>query len=76
MFAQNIDHGYTLEPLHLGGPNEYPRPMFKKKKRRKKVYPCKPHFYYIKVGCKGFYLHGRVVMMIPVCVAEFKEGSQ
>ena len=22
-------------------------------KIRKKVYPCKPQFYYIKVGCKG-----------------------
>ena len=22
-------------------------------KNKKKVYPCKPQFYYIKVGCKG-----------------------
>ena len=22
----------------------------------KKVYPCKPQFYYIKVGCKGVYI--------------------
>ena len=23
---------------------------------RKNVYPCKPQFYYIKVGCKGVFL--------------------
>ena len=27
-FAQNIDHGYTLEPPRRGGSNEYPRSMF------------------------------------------------
>ena len=25
-------------------------------KIRKKVYPCKPQFYYIKVGCKGVFI--------------------
>ena len=25
-------------------------------KIRKDVYPCKPHFYYIKVGCKGVFV--------------------
>ena len=24
---------------------------------KKNGYPCKPHFYYIKVGCKGYTLH-------------------
>ena len=24
-------------------------------KKEKNVYPCKPQFYYIKVGCKGVY---------------------
>ena len=28
IFAQNIDRGYTLEPPHLGGSNEYPQSMF------------------------------------------------
>ena len=28
IFAQNIDRGYTLEPPHWGGSNEYPRSMF------------------------------------------------
>ena len=25
-------------------------------KIRKNVYPCKPQFYYIKVGCKGVFI--------------------
>ena len=24
-------------------------------KNKKKIYPCKPQFYYIKVGCKGVF---------------------
>ena len=28
IFAQNIDCGYTLEPPHWGGSNEYPHSMF------------------------------------------------
>ena len=35
--AQNIDCGYSLEPLRRGGSNEYPQSMFN----------------YIKVGFKG-----------------------
>ena len=27
------------------------------------VYPCKPQFHYIKVGCKGCLLHGLVFEM-------------
>ena len=29
IFAQNIDCGYTLEPPHWGGSNEYPQSMFR-----------------------------------------------
>ena len=54
-FAQNIDCGYTLEPPNRGGSNEYPQSMFWSK-NKKKVYPCKPPFYYIKVGCKGVFV--------------------
>ena len=25
-------------------------------KKKKNVYPCKPQFYYIKVGCKGLFV--------------------
>ena len=41
-FAQNIDCG-----------NMYPRSMFLINNKKKKVYPCKTQFFYIKVGCKG-----------------------
>ena len=37
--AQNIDCGYSLEP-----------PMFLSRNNKNNVYPCKPQFYYIKVG--------------------------
>ena len=55
IFAQNIDCGYTLEPPQRGGSNEYPQSMFWSK-NKKKVYPCKPQFYYMKVGCKWVFV--------------------
>ena len=61
ILAQNIDCGYSLEPPH--------NLCFRTKKERKimytlvYVYPCKPQFYYIKVGCKGSTLHGHVSLM-------------
>ena len=51
--AQNIDCGYALEPPRRGGSNEYPQSMFLSRNKKNNVYPCKPHFYYIKVGFKG-----------------------
>ena len=53
--AQNIDCGYLLESPHWGGSNEYPQSMFlsRNKKKKENVHPCKPQFYYIKVGFKG-----------------------
>ena len=48
--AQNIDCGYSLEP---------PR------RERNNIYPCKPQFYYIKVGFKG-------VKVIQAC---FRDGT-
>ena len=53
-FAQNIDCGYSLEPPRRGSSNEYPQSMFSRRNKNKNnVYPCKPQFYYIKVGFKG-----------------------
>ena len=49
-FAQNIDRGYTLEAV-LTSTHD----LCFRAKIRKNVYPCKPQFYYIKVGCKGVY---------------------
>ena len=51
--AQNIDYGYSLEPPRRGGSNEYPQSMYSSKNKKNNVYPCKPQFYYIKLGFKG-----------------------
>ena len=51
--AQNIDCGYSLEPHRRGGSNEYPQSMLLSRNKKNNVYPCKPRFYYTKVGFKG-----------------------
>ena len=51
--AQNIGCGYSLEPPRRGGSNKYPQFMFLRRNKKNNVYPCKPQFYYIKVGLKG-----------------------
>ena len=51
--VQNIDCGYSLEPPRRGGSNEYPQSMFLSRNKKNNVYPCKPQFYYVKVGFKG-----------------------
>ena len=51
--VQNIDCGYSLEPPHQGSSNKYPQSMFLNRNQKNNVYPCKPQFYYIKVGFKG-----------------------
>ena len=43
IFVQNIDCGYTLVPTIYVLDQKY----------ENHVYPWKPQFYYIKVGCKG-----------------------
>ena len=45
-FAQNIDRGYTLEPPHRGGSNEYPQSMLESNYYNKKVMytPVNPIF--------------------------------
>ena len=35
------------------GSNEYPQSMLLSRNKKNNVYPCKPQFYYIKVGFKG-----------------------
>ena len=61
--AQNIDCGYSLEPPRRGGSNEYPQSMFLSRNNKNNVYPCKPQFYYIKVGFKGSKLYRYVFVM-------------
>ena len=51
--AQNTDWRYSLELPRWGGSNEYPQSMFLSRNKKNNVYPCKPQFYYIKVGFKG-----------------------
>ena len=57
--AQNTDCGYLLELPRWGGSNEYPQSMFLSRNKKNDVYPCKPQFYYIKVGFKGSTLYSR-----------------
>ena len=51
--VQNIDCQYSLEPPRRGGSNEYRQSMFLSRIKKNNVYPCKPQFYYIKVGVTG-----------------------
>ena len=62
--AQNIDCGYPLEPPRRGGSNGYPQSMFWSRNKKNNLYPCKPQFYFIKVGSKG-------VNIIKAC---FRDG--
>ena len=48
-----IDCGYPLGTPRRGGSNEYQQFMFLSKNKKNNVHPCKPQFYYIKVGFKG-----------------------
>ena len=51
--AKKLDCGYSLEPPHRGGSNEYPQSVISSRNKKNNVYPCKPQFYNIKVGFKG-----------------------
>ena len=50
--AQNIDCWYLLKLPWWGSSNMYPQSIFLSRKKKINVYPCKPQFYYIKVGFK------------------------
>ena len=50
---KNIERGYSLKSPRRGGSNEYPHTMFLSRNKKNNVCPCKPQFYYIKVGFKG-----------------------
>ena len=50
--ALHIDCGHALEPpRRVTGT---PQSMFLSRNKKNNVYTCKPQFYYIKVGFKGF----------------------
>ena len=42
----------SVRRFYRGGSNEYPQFMFLSRNKKNNVYPCKPQFYYIKVGFK------------------------
>ena len=63
----NIYCGYSLEPPRRGGSNEYTQSMFLSRNKKNNVYPCKPQFYYIKVGFKG-------VKIILACLRDDKDS--
>ena len=52
-WSRNMNCGYSLEPPRRGGCNEYPQSIFWSRNMKNNVYPCKPQFYYVKVGFKG-----------------------
>ena len=51
--TQNIDCGYLLDCLSETVLRSTHNLCFRAKIRKNNVYPCKPQFYYIKVGFKG-----------------------
>ena len=51
--AQNIYCVYSLESPRQGGSYEYPQSVFLSRNKKNNVYPCKPQFYFIKMGFKG-----------------------
>ena len=61
--AQNINCGYSLEPLRPGSCNEYSQSMFLSRNKNNNVHPSKPQFYYIKWSLRGSTLHRRVFVM-------------
>ena len=66
--VQKLDCWYSLEPPRRGGSNEYPQSMFLSRNKKNNLYPCKPQFYYIKVGFKG-------VKIIQVCFRDVTRNS-
>ena len=50
--AQNIDCRYSLELPHWGSSDKYQQSIVLSRNMKNNVYPCKPQFYFIKVGFK------------------------
>ena len=62
--AQNIDCGYSLEPLRRGGSNVYPQLMFLSRNKKNNVYPCNNPVLVYKLGLRGSKLYRHVFVMI------------
>ena len=66
MLVQNFDCGYTLEPPHRGGSDEYPQSMLWIKNKKKYVCPRKPQFHHIKWSFRVYFLHGHVFLISAI----------
>ena len=62
----NRDCMYSFEPPRPSTSKEYLQSMFLEQNKKNNVYPCKPQFYYIKVGFKG-------VKIILVCFRDVRD---
>ena len=70
--AQNIDCGYSLEPPHRGGSNKNRQFYVLNRNKKNNIYPCKPQFYYIKVGFKGVKLiEACFCVLFSTCLCTF-----
>ena len=65
IFAQNIDCGYTLEPPHRGGSNEYPHSMLWSKTKENMCTHAYmyPSFAIYDMGLRGYTFHGHVFLV-------------
>ena len=52
-FSDKNSDIFYISAQNIGGSNEYPQSIFLSRNKKNNVYPCKPQFYYIKVGFKG-----------------------
>ena len=72
---KNIDCGYSLAPPRRGGFIEYPRSLVLSRNKRNNAYPCKPKFYYIKVGFKGVNIIYACFRNVNLCWTHMFEGT-
>ena len=63
-----------LSYIWRGGSNEYPQSMFLSRNKKNNVYPCKPQFYYIKVGFKGVKLYRCGFVMVNNTIKKFSSN--
>ena len=63
IFFSYFHSKHRLWVLVRSGSNEYPQSEFLSRKKKNNVYPCKPQFYYIKVGLRMSKLYRYVFVM-------------
>ena len=63
--AQNIDCGYSLEPPHRGGPNEYPQSMFLSRNMKSMSFFYLKNFQFLEVKFSVYW--NRRVFVMEIC---------